>query len=140
MGYVYMQEGAEYADYVKFNHCNFLNTVMYTTESGWWHWLSITNSIYVNAYMYGYTPSVDGATPTGGALNIDSIGTTNFAFSVPFTENQRHILFANNSYFEEKWLRDYMAPYDPVTNKTGGNPYSNAAALVKLIACPGRCR
>jgi hypothetical protein len=131
MGYVYMQEGAEYADYVKFNHCTFLNTIMYTTESGWWHWLSITNSIYVNPYMFGYTPSVDGATPTGGALNIDSIGTTNFAFSVPFTENQRHILFANNSYFTDKWLRDYMAPYNAVTNPTGGNPYSNAAALVK---------
>ncbi len=131
MGYVYMQEGAEYADYVKFNHCDFLNTIMYTTESGWWHWLSITNSIYVNPYLYGYTPSVDGSTPPGGAVNIDSIGTSNFAFSVPFTENQRHVLFANNSYFEEKWLRDYMAPYDAVTNPTGGNPYSNAAVLVK---------
>ena len=53
-----MQEGAEYADYVKFNHCTFLNMVMYTLESGWWHWLSVTNSIFVNPYMFGYIPGV----------------------------------------------------------------------------------
>ena len=97
MGYVYMQEGAEYADWVKFNHCTFLNTIMYTLESGWWWWLSVTNSIFVNPYMFGYIPGSDGETPYGGALNIDSIGTSNFNFLVPFTESQRHILFANNS-------------------------------------------
>ncbi len=129
LGYVYMQEGAEYADYVKFNHCTFLNTVMYTLESGWWWWLSVTNSVFVNPYMFGYSPAVDGATPVGGALNIDSIGTTNFAFSVPFTEGQRHILFANNSYFVEKWLQDYMAPYNATTNPTGGNSYSNNVSV-----------
>ena len=99
MGYVYMQEGAEYADYVSFNHCTFLNIVMYTLESGWWKWLSVTNSIFVNPYMFGYIPGADGETPVGGAINIDSIGTSNFNFLVPFTESQRHILFANNSYF-----------------------------------------
>jgi hypothetical protein len=128
MGYVYMQEGAEYADYVKFNHFTFLNTIMYTLESGWWWWLSVTNCVFVNPYMFGYTPGIDGATPVGGALNIDSIGTSNFSFSVPFTENQRHILFAHNSYFTEKWLSDYMAPYNPVTNPTGGNSYSNGVS------------
>jgi hypothetical protein len=125
MGYVIMQEGAEYADYVKFNHCTFLNTVMFTLESGWWWWLSVTNSVFVNAYMFGYTPAIDGSTPVGGALNIDSIGTTSFSFAVPFTESDRHIVFAHNSYFVEKWLTDYMAPYDPVTNPTGGNSFSN---------------
>ncbi len=87
MGYVYMQEGAEYADYVKFNHCTFLNTIMFTLESGWWHWLSVTNSVFVNAYMFGYIPAIDGATPVGGAVNIDSIGTTNFAFLGPLYRN-----------------------------------------------------
>jgi len=125
MGYVYMQEGAEYADYVKFNHCTFLNTMMFTLESGWWHWLSVTNSVFVNPYMFGYIPASDGATPNGGSVNIDSIGSSNFSFQVPFGESERHILFANNSYYVEKWLRDYMAPYDAVTNPTGGNPYSN---------------
>ena len=94
MGYVYMQEGAEYADYVKFNHCTFLNTIMYTLESGWWHWLSVTNSIFVNAYMFGHLPggdntaAADSSTPVGGTVNIDSIGTTNFNFAVPFTESE----------------------------------------------------
>ncbi len=125
MGYVFMQEGGEYADYVKFNHCTFLNTVMYTLESGWWHWLSVTNSVFCNAYMFGYIPAPDGSTPVGGTVNIDSIGTTNFNFAVPFTERDRHILFANNSYFVEKWLSDYMAPYNATTNPTGGNAYSN---------------
>jgi len=72
--------------------------------------------------MFGYIPGADGETPVGGALNIDSIGTTNFNFLVPFTESQRHILFANNSYYVEKWLRDYMA---------GGNPYSDTATTYK---------
>jgi hypothetical protein len=136
MGYVIMQEGAEYADYVKFNHCTFLNTIMYTLESGWWYWLSVTNSVFVNAYMFGYIPAVDGDTPYGGALNIDSIGTSNFNFLVPFTENGRHIVFAHNSYFTEKWLRDYMAPSDPVTNPTGGNAYSNRNALAHPDSVP----
>lgn len=136
MGYVYMQEGAEYGDFVKFNHCTFLNSVMYTTESGWWWWLSITNSVFVNPYMFGYNPAVDGATPNGGAMNIDTIGTSNFSFTVPFTENQRHIVFANNSYFVEKWLTNYMAPYNAVTNPTGGNAYSNAAGAINPDSVP----
>lgn len=134
LGYVYMQEGAEYADYVKFNHCTFLNTIQFTLESGWWWWLSVTNCVFVNPFMFGHLPGAgntagaDSSTPNGGSVNIDSIGTVNFAFSVPFTESQRHILFANNSYFVEKWLRDFMAPHDPVTNPTGGNPYSDTAS------------
>lgn len=134
LGYVYMQEGAEYADYVKFNHCTFLNTIMYTLESGWWWWLSVTNCIFVNPYMFGHLPGIDQVSPEtdtsvppGGALNIDSIGTTNFSFAVPFTESQRHILFANNSYYIEKWLRDYMAP-NSASNPTGGNSYSDTAS------------
>jgi hypothetical protein len=138
LGYVYMQEGAEYADYVKFNHCTFLNSVMYTLESGWWWWLSVTNSVFVNPFMFGHLPGgnntaeADSSTPNGGSINIDSIGTANFAFSVPFTESDRHILFANNSYVVEKWLTDFMAPYDAVTNPTGGNAYSDTASYANI--------
>ena len=137
MGYTYMQEGAEYADYVKFNHCTFLNTVMYTLESGWWRWLSVTNCIFVNAYMFGHlpdagsTPENDTSTPVGGTVNIDSIGSTNFNFLVPFTESERHILFANNSYYIEPWLREYMAPRS-AANPNGGNPYSDTASYVNI--------
>jgi hypothetical protein len=133
MGYVLMQEGGEYADHVTFNHCTFLNTIQFTLESGWWWWLSVTNCIFVNPYMFGHLPggnntaSADSSTPNGGSVNIDSIST--FGFAVPFTESNRHILFANNSYFIEKWLRDYMAPYNATTNPTGGNPYSNSDTI-----------
>jgi hypothetical protein len=41
-----------------------------------------------------------------------------FGFSVPFKEQDRRILFANNNYFIEQWLIDWMG-YGP-----NGNPYS----------------
>jgi hypothetical protein len=128
MGYVYMQEGSEYADYVSFNHCTFLNTIMYTLESGWWNWLSVTNSVFVNAFMFGHLGD-SASVPVGGALNIDSVST--FGFSVPFTESQRHILFANNSYSIDKWLVDYMTPRGP-SNPTGGNAYSDTASSFNI--------
>ena len=56
--------------------------------------------------------AVDGD-PHGGTIQIDSVAS--FGFDVPFTDQDRRILFANNSYFIEKWLRDWL--YD--------NPYSN---------------
>jgi hypothetical protein len=137
MGYVYMQEGAEYADYVKFNHCTFLNTIQFSLESGWWHWLSVTNSVFVNMFMFGHLPGgsntaeADSSTPNGGTVNIDSIGSANFSFAVPFTESQRHILFANNSYYIDQWLREYMAPRS-ASNPTGGNPYSDTASFANI--------
>jgi len=124
-----MQEGGEYADYVKFNHCTFLNTVMFTLESGWWNWLSVTNSVFVNAYMFGHLGD-SASIPAGGALNIDSV--SNFGFTPPFNDADRHIVFANNSYYIEKWLRDYMAPYNAVTNPTGGNAYSDTASYFNI--------
>lgn len=107
MGYVYMQEGGEYADNVRFNHCTFLNIVMFTLESGWWYRMSVTNSIFVNTFMYGHQPILAGDDePNGGTIRIDSVVT--FGFEVPFTDQDRRILFANNSYFIEKWLSDWM--------------------------------
>ena len=110
MGYTYMQEGGEYADFVWFNHCTFLNVVMYTLESGWWHWLNVSNSVFVNTYMLGDSPYERWSTlpyPVGGTINIDGI--SSFDFAVPFTEAERHILFTHSSYAVEQWLRDYMA-------------------------------
>ncbi|HET9129409.1 MAG TPA: T9SS type A sorting domain-containing protein, partial [Terriglobia bacterium] len=121
MGYAYMQEAPEYADYVSFNHCTFLNTVMYTLESSYWWNLSVTNCIFHNAYMVGDQPSGDGTnmTPGGGTVNIDSVA--GLSFTVPFTDDrtaapnlQRHILFSNCSYSHDSWLYDYIAnnPYN----------------------------
>jgi hypothetical protein len=112
MGYVYMQEGSEYGDVVRFNHCTFLNVVVFTLESGWWWWCSVTNSMFVNPYMYGDRHADRGGGsaanyPYGGTINIDSVST--FGFSVPYTEANRHVLFANNSFYIDQWLRDWYA-------------------------------
>jgi hypothetical protein len=127
-GYLMMQEGGEYADTVIFNHCTVLNTMMFTFESGWYRWLAITNSIFVNPYMFGHLGDA-ASTPNGGAVTLDSV--KNFGFTVPYTDAQRHILFANNSYFIEKWLRDYMSPRG-ASNPAGGNKYSDTASFVNL--------
>jgi hypothetical protein len=112
MGYVYMQESPEYGDNVRFNHCTFLNIMMFTLQSGWWWKMSVTNSIFVNPFMFGYSPGQLGdGDPNGGTIRIDSVAT--FPFAVPFTEQDRRILFANNSHVVEPWLKDWMnrSPY-----------------------------
>jgi hypothetical protein len=113
IGYVYMQEGGQYSDNVRFNHCTFLNVVMFPLQSGWWYKAAVTNSIFVNCFMFGLNPSQLGTgDPNGATMRIDSV--KNFGFTVPFTEEDRRILFANNSYFIDPWLVDWMA----------NNPYS----------------
>ena len=117
-GYVYMQESPEYADHVSFNHCTFANTMMFTLESSYWWWLSVTNCVFVNSFMFGDVPSADGGgqVPNGGAINIDSAASfTSLIPPVPFSDSstapkqqQRHILFANNSYGFEKWYTDFL--------------------------------
>jgi hypothetical protein len=125
MGYAYMQESPEYGDHVSFNHCTFVNTMMFTLESTFWWWLSVTNSVFLNAYMFGYAPAGDGANAFGGGglVAIDSI--VNFGFAVPFSDSktdpaalQRHILLANNSYGHEQWYIDFLVnnPYMPATD------------------------
>ncbi|MBI5474122.1 MAG: hypothetical protein HY961_17440 [Ignavibacteriae bacterium] len=112
MGYVQNQEGGEYADFVRYNHCTFVNTMMFTLQSGWWHWLSISNSVFVNAHMMGDFPAqrLPGEQPYGGTISIDSVA--RFGFPVPFTDVNRHILFTHSSYEIQDWLRDYMAHGD----------------------------
>jgi hypothetical protein len=112
IGYVYEQEEGNYADEVKFNHCTFLNVVMYSLESGWWYKMSVTNSIFVNTYMYGDMPAETGKNDKyGGTIRIDSI--KNFGYAVPFKEQERRILFAHSSYYLEKWLIGWLdnSPY-----------------------------
>lgn len=143
-GYVLMEEGAEYADSISFNHCDFLNTMMYNFEAGWWHWLSITNSIFENAYMFGYfadSTQVLPTNPDGGTINIDSVATWGFTINwpndAPLTDDgQRHILFANNSYYIEQWLANYMTPFNATTNPTGGNRYSDSVGAINPTLAP----
>lgn len=124
MGYVFMQEGAEYSDYVYFNHCTFYNIVQFALENGWWNKIAVTNSIFANAWMMGYLPAQGIGSAT---LNIATIGdTANFNFTVPFTEADRRILFTNNSYSLDTWLVDWMG-YGP-----NGNPYSKKKHALRL--------
>ena len=107
MGYVLMQEGNEYSDNVHFNHCTFYNIMEFALESGWWYKMSVTNSLFVNTFMYGDIPAQSaGGDPNGATVTVDSIA--NFGFEVPFGEQDRRILFANNSYCTEPWLVAWM--------------------------------
>jgi len=131
MGYVYMQEGGVYGDNVFFNHCTFYNVMMYTLESGWWNKMYVANSLFINTFMYGYIPTApDGI--NGGTIWISPVDSSDamgpgFGF-VPdwnprdgvadFTDEERCILFANNNYYLDQWLTDWMG------YGTNGSPYS----------------
>ncbi len=130
LGYVYMQEGTNYGDNVHFNHCTFYNVVMFSLESGWWWRLSVNNCLFINAWMLGYVPAqgVSGATVT--ITPADSI-----PFTVPFKDQDRHILFTHSAYYLDDWLVDWMrggwdknygnTPWRPNPRiTTVGNPYS----------------
>lgn len=119
MGYVLMQEGGEFHDYVKFNHCTFLNVIQFPLESGWWYKLSVTNSLFVNCWMFGWTPAQTGKSnytgkyePNGGTFRIDSVANFGFtpwwASGVSDPDQARHILFTNSAYHMEKWLVQWM--------------------------------
>ncbi|HTY11469.1 MAG TPA: T9SS type A sorting domain-containing protein [Bacteroidota bacterium] len=132
-GYAYMQESPCYGDYVSFNHCTFLNTMMYTLESSYWWWLSVTNCVFQNIFMFGDTPSGDGTgmVPNGGVINIDSAsGFSALTPPIPFTDDptagaalQRHIVVANCSYGYDQWFYDFLAH----------NPYNDTASEVNKI-------
>jgi hypothetical protein len=117
-GYGLMQEGSEYSDYVSYNHCTFINGVMFALESTWWHYLTINNSVFLNMYMFGDIGENSG-NPFGGTFAIDSV--KNFGFTPPFTDEQRHILFTNSSYYLEPWLTDYYQ----------NNPYADTATTLQ---------
>jgi hypothetical protein len=123
MGYVIMQEAGEYADYIWINHCTFVNTAMFCLESTWWYYLSVANSVFLNTFMYGDIGENNG-NPNGGTFPIDSV--SNFGFTPPFTDPDRHILFINSSYAIDSWLADYMAH----------NPYSDTVTVPNMIPKP----
>jgi hypothetical protein len=131
IGYVYQQEAQNYGDNVYFNHCTFYNVVMYSLESGWWWKMYVTNSLFINTFMYGYIPTApDGI--NGGTIQINPVDSSaalgaGWGFvpdwtpkdgTADFTDKDRHILFANNNYCLDQWLVDWMG-YGP-----NGNPYS----------------
>ena len=137
MGYGIMQEGQEYADNVFINHCTFLNIAEFPLESGWWHNLSITNSVFVNPWMLGYIPH-DGP-PGSGMFSVAPADS--FGFKVPFNDANRHILLTHTSYTYQKWLKDWMAnnsySQSLVKNRHSDevpkpDPYTSAASLALI--------
>lgn len=113
IGYVYQQENGNYAENVYLNHCTFVNVLVFSLESGWWYKLSVTNSLWLNAFIRGEEP-VRYATH-GGPINIDSVAS--FGFAVPFAEQDRRVLFAHNSYYIEPRLGDWMANNTPARER-----------------------
>jgi hypothetical protein len=132
LGYVYMQERTNYADNVFFNHCTFYNVVQFPFENGWWYKLNVNNCLFVNAWMMGFVPAQGEGTATVGITPVDSI-----TFTVPFTDQDRHVLFTNSAYYLDNWLVDWMRggweknylgqPWRPDPRiTTVGNPYSDS--------------
>jgi hypothetical protein len=120
MGYVYMQERTNYSDNVYFNHCTFANVVQFPFESGWWWWLNVNNCLFVNPWMMGFVPANGEGTATVG---INAVGdTANFNFEVPFTDQDRHILFTHSAYYMDKWLVDWMRGGWELPNKNDPDP------------------
>jgi len=106
MGYVLMQEAPEYSDNIYFNHCTFFNVMMYSLEAGYWYKIAVANSLFINAFMYGKRP-IDGDAINGATVQISAVDS--LTFTVPFTDQDRRILFVNNNYALEPWLTNWMA-------------------------------
>jgi hypothetical protein len=119
LGRIVMQEGNEYADNVLINHCTLINSVEWVYQSaGWLRNCAITNSIFVNPYMFGYRPLdvcdstghiyqdyLDGlCDPPGGGLINGITAVDSFGFSVPFTDQDRGLYIAHDVYMYQDWL------------------------------------
>lgn len=130
---VVMQEGNEYGDMIQLNHCTLLNGVEWVYQTGreeymgWLNNCSITNSIFVNPFMFGYRALdvcetsqsyqdfLDGECdppPTGGLISEIEL-VQDFGFEVPFTNEDRRLYVGYNCYMLQDWLLDwYMeCPY-----------------------------
>ena len=142
IGYVYMQEEDNFGDNVHFNHCTFLNVVMFSLESGMWHNMSVTNSIFLNPFMFGYVPAQ--GDPNGGIFSIAEVDS--FGFDVDFTDPERQILLSNVSYKYEDWLLDWMdnSPYADSLRRNREDdlipqphPYLNDATIAFMDSTDG---
>ncbi|MEJ5352177.1 MAG: T9SS type A sorting domain-containing protein [Melioribacteraceae bacterium] len=121
-----MQEGNEYSDNVYINHCTVLNTIEWVFQSaGWIRNAVITNSLFINPYMYGYraydvcpnnmtyNDFLAGKcnSPGGGLINgitpVDSFG-----FKVDFTDFDRKIFIGNINYAYQDWMLDWYKNSD----------------------------
>ncbi|MBN2425254.1 MAG: T9SS type A sorting domain-containing protein [Calditrichaceae bacterium] len=118
---IVMQEGNEYGDNVHINHCTMLNSIEWVFQSaGWIRESSITNSIFINPYMFGYRAldvcdddqdyddfEAGLCDPPGGGLINGITQVDSFGFVVPFTDQDRRIFIGNNVYMFQDWMADW---------------------------------
>jgi len=120
---VVMSEGNEFGSNIQLNHCTILNTVEWVIQTqGWNKNMSITNSIIVNPFMYGYRAAdVCAATqtyddfkaglcnpPNGSVIdNITSVDTWGFTQFVDFTDQGRSVFLGNNAYLYMPYMLDW---------------------------------
>jgi hypothetical protein len=97
-----------------------LNGVEWVIQSGWLNRMSITNSIFVNPFMYGYRARDvcrEGQTyddflagrcdrPEGSLFNV--IPVDSFGFEVDFTDLERQIYVGYNNILYQDWFLDWM--------------------------------
>jgi len=148
LGYGYMQESPEYADYVQFNHVTFFDVNCYALESSYYKWLAVNNCLFVNTFMLGDQRTgllgrgtAANSYPNGGTINIDSIATfrtvtgTDTTRTFTFEDADRHILFTNSAYYEEQWLTDLQLNNSgyPVTD-TINHPFTQPMMSTKTLA------
>lgn len=124
---IVMQEGNEYSDNVHINHCTLLNSVEWVVQTqGWIRNASITNSIFVNPFMFGYraydvcdsnqvyADFENGlCDPPGGGLINGITEVDSFGFTVDFTDLDRKIFIGNNAYLYQDWMLDWYMTCDP---------------------------
>ena len=123
LGRIVMQEGNEYGDNVHINHCTLINCVEWVYQSaGWLRNCSITNSIFINPYMFGFRPVdicdstghifqdyLDGlCDPPGGGFINGITAVDSFGFVVPFTDEDRELYIAHNVYMYQDWLEAWF--------------------------------
>ncbi len=121
---IVMQEGNEFGDNVHLNHCTLINSVEWVYQTGrfsnqgWLRNCSITNSIFVNPYMFGYRAIdvcdsnqtwqdfLDGNCdpPGNGGLISQIQPVDSFGFVVDFTDLDRELYVSNICYMHQDWM------------------------------------
>ena len=128
LGRVIMSEGNEFHSNVQFNHCTILNTVEWAVQTaGWNKNMSVTNSIIVNPFMYGYR-AVDVCdpdqtfddfeaglcgNPAGSVIdNVTPVDSFGFSEFVDFTDHDRSIFVGNDAYAYTDYMKNWYTDCD----------------------------
>lgn len=117
----------QFGDNIHLNHCTVLNTVGRPIQTyGWVNDLSITNSIFVNPYMYGYRAAdvcdenqswedfQNGLCdpPESALFQVSPVDSFGFDQYVDFTDQDRQILLSHTSYAYKDYLKAFYTECD----------------------------